>query len=355
MTTGRERLNAFTPAEIRDAAETLARYRITSLAVLRQADRGSRIANDVCTRFTRRGSARLPEDSASSSNPRPFSPQQMRNRPNAKDPSNGEVAIPARLAKFAVDFRGLSGLLEPNQDMANVISLELARGWGKVPPYTPFIVPEISGAPWPVASSDHSAAIGKWWSNTRIAKREIFPHDVPIQAWSLYQLRFLLTAEMMGALGFFGGLPAGLDHLAIVSNMATTDSAAVAMVYGRLAKQHLEEKARARAETTLAGGYFSSFLATENAAFRLQSAKKRAPRPHPVKNTQATGKNATADSAALPSRQYVRRCRTLPKAASPPRRRSPAVRGRSLKRSRIPPRNPPKKRETDSPTKQMRR
>ena len=60
-------------------------------------------------------------------------------------------------------------------------------------------------------------------------------------------------------------------HLAIVLNLATTDSVAVAMVYDRLVKQHLEEKARARAETTLGGGYFASFLATENAAFRLQA------------------------------------------------------------------------------------
>ena len=100
---------------------------------------------------------------------------------------------------------------------------------------------------------------------------------MPIQASVLYQLRFLLTAEILGALSTFGGFPASLAHLSIVLNMATTDSAAVAMVYDRLVKQHLEEKARDRAETTIGGGYFSSFVATENAAFRLQSASECSP------------------------------------------------------------------------------
>ena len=57
-----------------------------------------------------------------------FHPQQLRNRTNAKDPSYEEVVIPTRLANFPVGFRGLTGLLKPNQDMANLVSLELARG-----------------------------------------------------------------------------------------------------------------------------------------------------------------------------------------------------------------------------------
>ena len=112
-------------------------------------------------------------------------------------------------------------------------------------------------------------------------------------------MRFLLTAEMMGALSSFGGLPAGFPHLAIVLNLATADSVAVAMVYGRLAKQHLEER-RARAETTLGGGYFASFLAAGNAPFRLKAATACAPRPHPVKNAQVINKNSTADAPAQP-------------------------------------------------------
>ena len=68
------------------------------------------------------------------------------------------------------------------------------------------------------------------------------PLSVPIQSWLLYQMRFLLAAEMMGALSSFGGLPASLAHLANVLNLATVDSVAVSMLYDRLAKQHLEER-----------------------------------------------------------------------------------------------------------------
>ena len=124
--------------------------------------------------------------------------------------------------------------------------------------------------------------------NIRAARRELFTKASPTQAWAMYQLRFLLTAEMIGVLPYFGGFPASLSHLAIVLNMDTTDSVAVAMVYGRLAKQNLEEKARDRAETTLDGGRFASFLAMGDAAFRLQAATECAPRPQPAKNTNAT-------------------------------------------------------------------
>ena len=183
---------------MRDAAETLVRYRIVSLAVLRLTDRESRA---MFVRDLREGERRtFPQMQLLLQLLGHFHPQQQRNRPNAKDPSYEEVVIPTRLANFSVDFRGLTGLLKPNQDMANMISLELARGRSKVPAYTPFIVPKISEAPWPIASADHSAAVAKWKNNTRIAKRELFPDALPLQAWLLYQLRFLITAEMLGAL-----------------------------------------------------------------------------------------------------------------------------------------------------------
>ena len=120
---------------MRDAAETLVRYRIASLAVLRQTDREPRT---MFARDLRDGERRtFSQMHLLLQILGHFSPQ-LRNRPNAKDPSYEEVVIPSRLATFAVDFSGLAGLLKPNQDMANVISLELARGRIKVPEYTPF-------------------------------------------------------------------------------------------------------------------------------------------------------------------------------------------------------------------------
>lgn len=76
------------------------------------------------------------------------------------------------MAKFTADLSCLSALLKPNQDMANLISVELARGLSKVPAYTPFIVPRIAEPPRAMPSDEHSADIGKWRHNARQAKRE---------------------------------------------------------------------------------------------------------------------------------------------------------------------------------------
>ena len=83
-------------------------------------------------------------------------------------------------------------------------------------------------------------------------------HDVPIHAWLLYKMRFLLTDELLRDLSTFGGLCASLIHLSIVLNIATADSADVSLVYDRLVNQQLEE-AMARAETAIGSGYFDNF------------------------------------------------------------------------------------------------
>lgn len=104
-----------------------------------------------------------------------FSPQQLRNRPNAKGPLYEEVVIPSRMAAFSDGLRFPSDLLNPNHDMTNAISLELARSRSKFPAYAPFIYPRIDEPPWPMSTNEHAAAIAKWGSNTRLSKREASP------------------------------------------------------------------------------------------------------------------------------------------------------------------------------------
>ena len=117
---------------MRDAAETLARYRVASLAVLRQTDRASRT---MFVRDLREGDRRaFPQMQLLLQIVGHFSPHQLRNRPNAKNPSYEEVVSLARMATFDVDFSRLPGLLEPYQDMANAIRLELARGGARYRP-----------------------------------------------------------------------------------------------------------------------------------------------------------------------------------------------------------------------------
>ena len=164
----------------------------------------------------------------------------------------------------------LAASLKPNQAMADAIILELASGDSGIPAYAPFIVHRMSEPPRPVASNGHTAAAQRRVGNSRQAKRENAPQSIPLREWPLYQMRVLLTAEMVGAPTTFGGLATSWGHLAIALNIATTDSIAIAFAYGRLVNLHLEEKARARAETTLGGRPFSP------KSFRLGIAPSRA-------------------------------------------------------------------------------
>ena len=78
--------------------------------------------------------------------------------------------------------------------MANYICLELARGRRRVPAYTPFIVPAVSAAPWPVPPKEHTAAVTRWRTSARQAKDN--PSSIPMHDWLLYQLGFLIAADL---------------------------------------------------------------------------------------------------------------------------------------------------------------
>ena len=90
-----------------------------------------------------------------------------------------------------------------------------------------------------MSSYEHAATIGKWRNNTRQAKRDRCPHAVPTQELDRYHMRFLLTAEMIGALSAIAGLAASHIRLAIALNLATTDSIAVALAHGRKVQRNL--------------------------------------------------------------------------------------------------------------------
>ena len=149
------------------------------------------------------------------------------------------------------------------------------------PPYTPLIAPKIAEPPWPVSANGGAAAVSRWRNNARQARRGNAPQNLPLQAWMWYQLRFLLTAELLGALATFVGMSASLNHISIVLNIATTDTSSLAFTYGRLVRMHLEEKARARAETTLGDGFFAEFSPTGNLDFKNQDVAEFAPRAPP--------------------------------------------------------------------------
>ena len=273
---GRERFQDFGEADILWAAETFVRYRIANVASLRRTDREARAMFIKDLREVEKRT--FPEMQLILQLLNHFAPQQVKQRPNEKNPAYEEIVLAAKLGpngNFMVDFRGLSAFLKPSQEMANFISQELARGMNKIPTYPPFIVPELSKTPWPVASQAHSAALTKWQSSARQANRASDPQLVPFQAWLLYQLRFIMTAEVCGAWQLFGGLTAQLNHLSIVLHLSTVETMAVALSYDRLVKAFLAEKARAREEHSQPGpgaeNEFMAILSTEQQLFRQQA------------------------------------------------------------------------------------
>ena len=154
--------------------------------------------------------------------------------------------------------------------MANYIRLELARGHNKVPAYTPFIAPEVSAAPWAVTSKEHTAAVTRWRGNARQAKREGNPQSIPMQAWLLYQLGFLIAADLAGTWSGFGGLASQLNHLSIVMKISIVESASVALSYDRLIREFLAERARSRHEIT-GPNFFGEFSSVGNPDLKLRA------------------------------------------------------------------------------------
>ena len=87
--------------------------------------------------------------------------------------------------------------------MANYISNELAVGKLKLPSYTPYIVPNHAEAPWPVQSAERRTALAKWNSNRQVT-RAGNPQLFPLNAWLLYQIRFIFSADLCGEWSTFG-------------------------------------------------------------------------------------------------------------------------------------------------------
>ena len=149
-TRGRGRFATFPRGEFTAAATILARYRIPSLEILRQTKKEARQMFLRDLREIERLS--FPEMQLLLQILGHFPARLLLVRPNAKGPAFEEIAIPERLEEFKADLSSIGGFLKPTQEMANFIILELARGRSKVPAYTPFIVPDVSAAPWAISS-----------------------------------------------------------------------------------------------------------------------------------------------------------------------------------------------------------
>ena len=200
-TRGRGRFAAFPEDEFHESAGILARYRIASLETLHQTPKDARA---MFMRDLREAERRpFPELQLMLQILGHFPPIQLQIRPNTNDPAYEELVIPERLRTFTADLSGIGTLLKPTHEMSNYISLEVARGQAKVPAYTPFIVPDVSACPWPVPSKEHQAAVTRWRTSAQQSKDK--PTSIPMKAWLLYRMLFLIAADLAGDWAAFKG------------------------------------------------------------------------------------------------------------------------------------------------------
>ena len=211
----------------------------------------------------------------------------------------------------------------------------MAKGRLQAPAYTPYIVADVTAAPWPVSSAEHTAALAKWKVGRATAgqKQSACPQSLPLNAWVLYRMRFILTAEpekgmisppffrdICGAWSSFGGIAAQFNHLSIVLRLATTENIESALLYDSLLSAHLEELARARAERSAETLDFAQLISVEQTRFKLQAvaqAAKTAP-PADKKEKEKVQKDTPVAPKAdwLPKKEYLAKMAAGRKAAA---------------------------------------
>ena len=157
---GRERFAPSMPHDMWQADGTLVRYRLASLAVIRQTDRDDRVM--FLSDLRDLGRSSLPATQLIAHLLSHFSPHLSQPRSDAKDPVLEEVALPEKLKSYTSDLSAIGAFARPNQLMSNYISRELVRGGRKTPIYTPFIATDLAEAPGPAPTAEHTATHTRW-------------------------------------------------------------------------------------------------------------------------------------------------------------------------------------------------
>ena len=155
--------------------------------------------------------------------------------------------------------------------MENWIQNEFAVASAKDPPYVPYLTPKLFEPPWAPIDTDRKTARTRRIGYSEQARRTLIPQEMSIQAFSLYSLRFVISADLCKAWSSFGGLGPQLSHLSTVLHLAIAESVGPAFPYHRLVANKLQEKARKR--STQASD-FVSLLSVGNFTLKEQAKKE---------------------------------------------------------------------------------
>ena len=128
--------------------------------------------------------------------------------------------------------------------MANWIPKGVAIASSTDPPFAPCLTPKLPEQPWLLEDSDRAAARTKWPSFPKQAERPLLPPELIIQAFTLYQLRFISASDLCRAWPKFGGLGPQLARLSAVLHIGVAENVGDAMENRRIARTRLQGKAR---------------------------------------------------------------------------------------------------------------
>ena len=225
-----------------------------------------------------------------------------------------ELDIPRTLAAHTPLLSGLSSFFRPSQEMVNFASKELARASSKDPPYKPYPTPNLHSHPWMPETADHLADQAQWKSYAKSSKKVQLPLELSIQRFLLYQLRFLLAADLCSAWAGFGGLGAQLCHLSIALNIAVIETVGLALTYHAILSSRMSEKARQRSTSE---AEFISTLSADQFGVREQAKRDVDNLKPPTQKQQLRKLNGNGH---LPNRHLERLARhALPEKKRPPR------------------------------------
>ena len=114
-------------------------------------------------------------------------------RNKGQSPQIEEIAIPSRLAKYAIDLTGSGGRARPDRNMTSEIRHRFGDVKAKYPSYGPYIVPDLATGPWRPANPEYRELATGWGSKMRVGN---FPKPRPLHVWLLARLMFLFTSDI---------------------------------------------------------------------------------------------------------------------------------------------------------------
>ena len=137
-------------------------------------------------------------------------------------------------------------------------------------------------------TADHQAAQAQWGRYAKSSKKVQLPLELSIQSFLLYQLRFLLAADLCSAWTGCGGLGAQISHLSIVINLAAIETVGLALTYHAILSARMAEKARQR---STAEAEFISMLSAEQFDVREQAKRDVANLKPPTQKKNNSSEN----------------------------------------------------------------